>query len=388
MRSVTNKSQAPDIPGVPSGDKSEGTNFLAFLVVLKNLLGDKSVSIAAPGSYWYLKGFPIAKISKVVDYIVFMTYDLHGQWDAGNPNAQPGCDDGSCLRSHVNMTETRESLSLITKAGVDSGKVVVGVSSYGRSFRMADADCDGPLCKFTGSRLSSNAEKADCTDTAGYISNAEINQLLKHNSSRVNKHYVDTHSNSNIMVYDDTNWVAYMSPEIRAQRTKMYESLGMGGTVNWATDLEQFNDAPDDFDDWHGLILQAKSGVITSIGAGSRSGNWTKLGCDNEYSRETPYWSSMTRWKQLDAAHAWSDLIADWKAYRSKDDSDKRQTFSQFMVYLLGGPSNAECGSIGDQSSCRQYHSCSELTATEKWGAAAELIWNSFVKINTVFTIL
>lgn len=98
-------------------------------MVLKNLLGDKSVSIAAPGSYWYLKGFPIAKISKVVDYIVFMTYDLHGQWDAGNPNAQPGCDDGSCLRSHVNMTENKESLSLITKAGVDSGKVVVGVST-------------------------------------------------------------------------------------------------------------------------------------------------------------------------------------------------------------------------------------------------------------------
>ncbi|KAK9855849.1 hypothetical protein MYU51_001467 [Penicillium brevicompactum] len=375
---------APDIPGVPSGDKSEGNNFLAFLVILKNLLGDKSVSIAAPGSYWYLKGFPIAKISKVVDYIVFMTYDLHGQWDAGNPNAQPGCDDGSCLRSHVNMTETRESLSLITKAGVDSGKVVVGVSSYGRSFQMADADCDGPLCKFTGSRLSSNAEKADCTDTAGYISNAEINQLLKHNSSRVNKHYVDTHSNSNIMIYDDTNWVAYMSPEIRASRTKMYESLGMGGTVNWATDLEEFNDAPDDFDDWHGMILQMKSGVITSRGAGSRSGNWTKIGCDNEYSRETPYWSSTTRWNQLDAAHAWSDLIADWKAYRSKDSSSNGQTFSQFMVYLLGGPSNAECGSIGDQSSCRQALSCSELTATEKWGAAAELIWNSFVKINTI----
>lgn len=48
-------------------------------MVLKNLLVDKSVSIAAPASYWYLKGFPIAHISKVVDYIVYMTYDLHGQ---------------------------------------------------------------------------------------------------------------------------------------------------------------------------------------------------------------------------------------------------------------------------------------------------------------------
>ncbi|KAJ6127688.1 Peptidoglycan-binding Lysin subgroup [Penicillium samsonianum] len=246
---LTNKNLAPDIPGTPPRDKSEGANYLAFLVILKNLLKEKSISIAAPSLYWYLKGFPIAKISKVVDYIVFMTYDLHGQWDA-------------------------ESLSLITKAGVDLGKVVVGVSSYGRSFRIADADCDGPLCKFTGGRLDSNADKVECTDTAGYISNAEINQLLKHNSSPVNKHYIDAHSNSNIMVYDNTNWVAYMSPEIRAQRAKMYESLGMGGTG---------------FDGWPGLILEAKSGVITPRGAGNRRGNWTKIGYDDEYYRETPY---------------------------------------------------------------------------------------------------
>lgn len=71
--------QAPDIPGIPAGDVSEGTNYLAFLVVLKNLLSGKSVSIAAPASYWYLKGFPIKQIGAIVDYIVYMTYDLHGQ---------------------------------------------------------------------------------------------------------------------------------------------------------------------------------------------------------------------------------------------------------------------------------------------------------------------
>lgn len=38
----------------------------------------KTLSIAAPASYWYLKAFPIKEIAKVVNYIVFMTYDLHG----------------------------------------------------------------------------------------------------------------------------------------------------------------------------------------------------------------------------------------------------------------------------------------------------------------------
>ena len=50
-------------------------------MILKNLLSGsgKSISIAAPSSYWYLKGFPIAEMSLIVDYIVYMTYDLHGQ---------------------------------------------------------------------------------------------------------------------------------------------------------------------------------------------------------------------------------------------------------------------------------------------------------------------
>ncbi|KAJ3956420.1 hypothetical protein N0V92_007035 [Colletotrichum tropicale] len=39
--------------------------------------GDKTVSIAAPASYWYLKQFLIAEMSEHLDYIIYMTYDLH-----------------------------------------------------------------------------------------------------------------------------------------------------------------------------------------------------------------------------------------------------------------------------------------------------------------------
>jgi len=52
---------------------------LAFLTILKGLLPDQTVSIAAPASYWYLQNFPIQEIAEVIDYIIFMTYDLHGQ---------------------------------------------------------------------------------------------------------------------------------------------------------------------------------------------------------------------------------------------------------------------------------------------------------------------
>lgn len=77
---------------------------------MKKKLPGKSVSIAAPASYWYLKQFPIDEIGDVVDYIVYMTYDLHGQWDFDSEWSTSGCPTGNCLRSHVNKTETLGAL--------------------------------------------------------------------------------------------------------------------------------------------------------------------------------------------------------------------------------------------------------------------------------------
>jgi chitinase len=96
-----NTSKAPDMPGIPGGKDSDAPNYLAFLRQLRRLLPARfTISITAPASYWYLKAFPIAEMAETIDYIVYMTYDLHCQWDYGNHWASPGCLMGNCLRSH------------------------------------------------------------------------------------------------------------------------------------------------------------------------------------------------------------------------------------------------------------------------------------------------
>ena len=57
------------VGGKPIGQKTDGLNYLRFLIVLKNKMpSGKIVLIAAPASYWYLKQFPIDQIAKVIDY--------------------------------------------------------------------------------------------------------------------------------------------------------------------------------------------------------------------------------------------------------------------------------------------------------------------------------
>jgi len=71
---------AKDIEGTPPGSETDGLWYLRFLETQRLAIGDsKSLSIAATASFWYLKNFPIRGMSRFLDYIVYMTYDLHGK---------------------------------------------------------------------------------------------------------------------------------------------------------------------------------------------------------------------------------------------------------------------------------------------------------------------
>ena len=243
---------APDIPGIKPGLASDTPNYLAFLRLLREkMIKGGSISIAAPASYWYLKAFPIADMATALDYIVYMTYDLHGQWDYGNMWSQDGCPTGDCLRSHVNRTETLYALAMITKAGVPASKINVGVSSYGRSFGMSQAGCSDSICRFDGSASVSTATPGDCTAEAGYISNAEINLIIDINATGTQTWY-DAESDSDILVYNGNQWVAFMNDDTKTSRINYYRNLNFGGIVDWAVDLQEFgNDSnhPDGDDD-------------------------------------------------------------------------------------------------------------------------------------------
>lgn len=231
----------PDIEGAV-GKPEDVVHYLRFLTVLRSRLKDtgRTLSIAAPASFWYLKPFPIRQMAELLDYIVFMTYDLHGQWDAGGEHAIEGCPAGNCVRSHVNLTEVTYTLSMITKAGVPPGKIYVGESSYGRSFRLAQAGCTGPMCTFLGDRKTSPARPGRCTGTGGYLANAEIDEivLLGGDDARA---WHDGASNSDMLLYGGgVEWVAYMSPTTKATRRDHWRSMGFAGTIDWAVDLQAF----------------------------------------------------------------------------------------------------------------------------------------------------
>ncbi|KAI0467015.1 hypothetical protein F4859DRAFT_518632 [Xylaria cf. heliscus] len=358
---------APDIPGIPPGTKDDGTNYLAFLVILRNILGpNKSISIAAASSYWYLRGFPIDQIGRVVDYV----------WDAGNAFTNPGCPTGNCLRSGVNRTETINSLSLITKAGVPSNKVVVGVTSYGRSFQMSTPGCTTELCTFTGTAAKSNAEPGICTGTAGFLGDAEIDGILQ-DASRVTQHYVDAASDTDILVYDNIQWVGYMSESRKTTRAALYQSLKMGGTADWAIDLQTYRDVPKGKKGWNNWILTINAGIDPSY-EGNRGGNWTDLLCTDPVVTMSQRYTPAEQWQMLDCQDAWEDSTQTWKdLYREEHIS----TFSKVMAQIFRYPIT-DCGYL-DDGGCNSFRQCNMDAGS---GPAGSLVWNSLVTTHLIYT--
>lgn len=304
------------------------------------------------------------------------------KWDAENPYAQIGCPTGNCLRSQVNLTETINSFVMITKAGVPSNKVVAGVTSYGRSFAMADPGCTGPDCFFTGGPWDPQAAPGRCTGTGGYIADAEINEILAGSTTngilkrdgRVSQHYVDPVSNSDILVYDIDQWVAYMSPLTKLSRQSLYKGLNLGGISDWATDLQKYLDPPiidgAAADDW----AAHKKEILNQ-----HSGNWTELQCTDEAVSDIRFLCPAQRWSQLDAPHAWSDALNVWE----KVDKGGGLNFTTSISLTFDGPENVECGTLSSTSNCAQTLQCDGF-ANEGSGPAGYLIWNSMVYVHEV----
>ncbi|KAH6688599.1 hypothetical protein F5X68DRAFT_168527 [Plectosphaerella plurivora] len=315
---------APDIPGIPAGDPIDGPNYVKLLQLLRNKLpADKTLSIAAPASYWYLKQFPVGDIAKIVDYIIYMTYDLHGQWDYGNQWANPGCPSGNCLRSHVNFTESYNALAMVTKAGASTDKVIVGVTSYGRSFRMANPSCTGPMCRFTGP--ASGARPGRCTGTPGYLADAEIREILRVDPTA--RTFLDYNTMSNVLTYG-SDWVAYMDGPNKAYRESFWRDFGFGGTTDWAIDL----DAP----------LEPSTAPPSSPPPTTLPGiRFEEMTCSHELANDGNA-APQDRWKTLKAGNAW-----DWVFNQFDHDSEsKAGKFGVYASNKFGGAENFNCHTL------------------------------------------
>ena len=270
---------APDRGGNPGDIK----NYVLLLKELRAALGRFSLSIAAPASYWYLKGFDIAEMAKYLDYIVYMTYDLHGNWDWANKWVGP------TLNPHNNWTEVEGALTMIQRAGVPSNKIILGIGFYGRSFKLTDPSCNTPgICTFQDpgplnsdiDNYSNLATPGRCTQSGGTLASFEIQEIIRDQKLTP---VFDRTAISKLLTYNNgKEWIGYDDDETVAIKATKAREQCLGGLVVWALDLDddlltstledggflQDGDLKDNFLPWNQAIQQFSDGFDFNLDNG------------------------------------------------------------------------------------------------------------------------
>jgi hypothetical protein len=127
---------------------------------------------------------------------------------------------------------------MIAKAGVPPSKIIVAVAGYARSCYMFKPDCSEPTRPFT----RDGATPGDCTQMAGMLRNAEMQQIIndeaEDDGDSATWYRYDEDNESNLMTYGDAQWASCMNDTVRAGRISLYLDTGLLGAADWALDLQ------------------------------------------------------------------------------------------------------------------------------------------------------
>ncbi|TFK98536.1 glycoside hydrolase [Pterulicium gracile] len=182
-----------------NGPATDTVALTAFFKEAKAAMSGKTVSVAAPAGYWFLKGFEIDKVVTHVDYINMMSYDFHGAWDLKVE------DEDGTAKPHTSSLDIMDAISLYTRAKVDLSKVNLGMAWYGRK----------------------------CTGESSILSQTEIWDEIKANGikptfdSKTNTYWYNR--GNDFVTYDDTDsW---------KHKTELAGKYCFGGTFVWSLDL-------------------------------------------------------------------------------------------------------------------------------------------------------
>ncbi|KAB5589059.1 hypothetical protein CTheo_7501 [Ceratobasidium theobromae] len=200
-----------------AGPSTDTPNLTALFKELRDALPNNlEVSLATPSSYWFLKGFELDKIAPHVSFINMMSYDYHGSWDA-NINGT-----NSSALPHTSLEDIKESVLLYTRAGIDMSKVNLGLATYGRTYALADPNCNAYGCRMTGS-----GAPGECTGSSGFLSYFELSRMV--NTSTI--HYDET-SQTKWMKHG-TDLITFDDMDTWAAKKDFAAKTCFGGTMLW-----------------------------------------------------------------------------------------------------------------------------------------------------------
>ncbi|XP_060080739.1 probable chitinase 10 [Ylistrum balloti] len=167
-------------------------------------------------------GYEITKLSRYLDFINLMAYDLHGSWDSTTGHNSP-------LYSTNNNSQDF-AVKYWIGHGAPKEKIILGLGFYGRSFTLRSQDDHVIGADTLGPGLAQPHTKTD-----GFMAYFEICVLVVRGWIRqwnvINKAPY---------AYYNTQWVSYDDMDSIAIKARYIRSKGLGGAMVWSLDMDDY----------------------------------------------------------------------------------------------------------------------------------------------------
>lgn len=218
-------------PVADSRGQTDTVNFVSLLTEMRAAFGTKyGISLTLAPDYWYLRGFDPKAMEASVDFFGFMSYDLHGSWDADVKTL------GSLVRPQTDIREIANDSVPLWFDNLDPAKINFGLASYGRGYTLTSSSCAYFGCPFVGP-----SKPMQCTAFAGVASNTEIKNIIEA-KDLVPELVPDTMVKQ--ITWDD-QWIGYDDDETFALKRGWADSHCFGGTMLWSIDMDSVSGSGD-----------------------------------------------------------------------------------------------------------------------------------------------
>ncbi|XP_030622915.1 acidic mammalian chitinase-like [Chanos chanos] len=174
-------------------------------------------------------GFEIAKVTKYLDFVNVMTYDLHGAWETftghNSPLYRSAFDAGELIYFNVDY-----AMKYWRDQGAPLEKLMMGFATYGRTFRITSTTSVG-----VGASASGPAAPGTYTREAGFWSYYEICKFIQGNTV----HWIDDQKVP--YAVKGNEWVGFDNMKSYDIKARFLKDNKFGGAFVWALDLDDFS---------------------------------------------------------------------------------------------------------------------------------------------------
>ncbi|KAJ8962576.1 hypothetical protein NQ318_000969 [Aromia moschata] len=223
-----------EYPGQRGGSTSDIENYVTLIKEFREVFDEYGLlltaAVAAASSSVDLS-YDVPSLSKYLDLINVMTYDLHGSWDGVTGQNAP------LYASSIDTTAASQLLNVDAaiqgwiERGADPQKIALGLGFYGRSFTLSSTN-DTSL----GAPASGAGTSGPYTLEAGFLGYNEICETQLEGGWTI----VWDDEQKNPYTYKGDQWIGYDNVESIILKAEYAKSLNLSGVMVWSIELEDF----------------------------------------------------------------------------------------------------------------------------------------------------